>query len=134
MPLPCASNGLQARNGLLLSAITSQRRAYNVAVVGGGITGLTAAWKLMRDPKCTAITLYEKSHKLGGWMESEEIPVGDGKVVFEYGPRTLKWSKATGEYILDMVRYTTHTHSLETKSQELIILLYRQTQLDWATK
>ncbi|CAI7601567.1 unnamed protein product [Penicillium pancosmium] len=102
MPLPYISNGIRARTRPLISAITSQRRAYNVAVVGGGITGLTAAWKLMRDPKCTGITLYEKSHKFGGWMESEEIPVGDGKVVFEYGPRTLKWTTATGECMMDM--------------------------------
>jgi oxygen-dependent protoporphyrinogen oxidase len=116
MPLPYISNGIRARTRPLISAITSQRRAYNVAVVGGGITGLTAAWKLMRDPKCTGITLYEKSHRFGGWMESEEIPVGDGKVVFEYGPRTLKWTRATGECMMDMVRYTTHTHTLEIQS------------------
>lgn len=105
MPVPCIPNGLRVGRQPFLTAIRSQRRAYNVAVVGGGITGLTAAWKLTQDPKCNEITLYEKSHRLGGWMESETIPVDGGKVVFEYGPRTLRWSRPAAQSILEMVRY-----------------------------
>lgn len=105
LPLPRVSKGLRLGRRPLLAAITCQRRAYNVAVVGGGITGLTAAWRLTQDPKCTGVTLYEKSHRLGGWMESETIPVGDGQIVFEYGPRTLRWTDPTGKFIMKMVRY-----------------------------
>lgn len=86
-----------------------------MAVVGGGITGLTAAWKLTKDPKCTQVTLYEKSSRVGGWMQSETIPVGDGKVVFEYGPRTLKWSMPIGATILDMVTTPHPAHALQMK-------------------
>ncbi|OQE23186.1 hypothetical protein PENSTE_c009G06841 [Penicillium steckii] len=102
MPVPCIPNGLRVGRQPFLTAIRSQRRAYNVAVVGGGITGLTAAWKLTQDSKCNEITLYEKSHRLGGWMESETIPVDGGKVVFEYGPRTLRWSRPAAQSILEM--------------------------------
>jgi hypothetical protein len=65
-------------------------------------------------------------------MESEEITVDDGKVIFEYGPRTWRWTKATGECIMEMVRFTTHANTLEIQSRGLTFLLYRQTQLDWA--
>jgi len=105
MPVSCIPNGLRTGRRPFITAIRSHRRAYNVAVVGGGITGLTAAWKLTQDPQCTGITLYEKSHRLGGWMESETIPVDGGKVVFEYGPRTLRWARPAAQNILEMVRY-----------------------------
>ncbi|KAJ5090165.1 hypothetical protein N7532_008849 [Penicillium argentinense] len=102
MPLPCIPNGLRLGQRPLATVIRGQRRAYHAAVVGGGITGLTAAWKLARDPKCTQVTLYEKSTRLGGWMESEKIPVDGGHVVFEYGPRTLRWSIPTSGFMLEM--------------------------------
>ncbi|KAF7588741.1 oxygen-dependent protoporphyrinogen oxidase [Aspergillus hancockii] len=65
-------------------------KTYDAAVVGGGITGLTAAYRLSQDPNCSKITLYEKSSRVGGWLLSETIPVEGGNVVFEYGPRTLR--------------------------------------------
>ncbi|KAJ5619654.1 hypothetical protein N7510_003638 [Penicillium lagena] len=88
---------------LLVSVLNGHRRAYNVAVLGGGITGLSAAWMLTHQPSCTSVTLYEKSPRLGGWMDSETIPVPGGKVVFEYGPRTLRGASPTSKPLLNMV-------------------------------
>jgi oxygen-dependent protoporphyrinogen oxidase len=85
--------------------IRHETKPYNVAVIGGGITGLTAAWRLLQDPKCQKITLYEKSSQLGGWLQSEKIEVGDGKhVVFEHGPRTIRASQPAVLPMLDLVR------------------------------
>ena len=36
-----------------------------ILIIGGGFTGLTAAWKLSQDP-AFAVTLVERSHHLGG--------------------------------------------------------------------
>ncbi|RHZ57924.1 oxygen-dependent protoporphyrinogen oxidase [Aspergillus thermomutatus] len=98
MRLPCApSRALRAVRTPLAFARNGQKHSlhtgtYNAAVIGGGITGLTTAFRLSQDPKCTKITLYEKEQRVGGWMQSQTVPVGDddGKVVFEYGPRTLR--------------------------------------------
>lgn len=74
----------------MTSLLNGQKRTYKAAVLGGGITGLTSAWQLAQDPNCTDIQLVEKSNRLGGWIDSETIPVEGGNVVFEYGPRTLR--------------------------------------------
>ncbi|KAJ5105335.1 Protoporphyrinogen oxidase [Penicillium alfredii] len=90
MRLPCVASGLRAGRRPLVSVLHGQHRTYNTAVIGAGITGLTAAWQLAQDPQCSQVTLYEKSSRLGGWLDSEVIPVDGGEVVFEYGPRTLR--------------------------------------------
>ncbi|KXG47996.1 Protoporphyrinogen oxidase [Penicillium griseofulvum] len=91
MRLPCVSKALRARKGQL-NILNGQRRTYVAAVLGGGITGLTSAWQLAQDPMCRQINLFEKTDRLGGWIDSEIVPVDGGNIVFEYGPRTLKSS------------------------------------------
>ncbi|KAG8993383.1 oxygen-dependent protoporphyrinogen oxidase [Tulasnella sp. JGI-2019a] len=60
----------------------------HVAILGGGITGLTAAFHLARRlPKTSRITLVEKSNRLGGWIKS--APITGSKVCLEAGPRAF---------------------------------------------
>jgi hypothetical protein len=66
------------------------RNAKNIAVLGGGITGLATAFELSRIVPGARITIYEAAKRLGGWMDSEMVPVDGGEVVFEWGPRTLR--------------------------------------------
>ncbi|KAM0437494.1 hypothetical protein ACHAPT_001857 [Fusarium lateritium] len=77
------------------------RRAYNtdakdadIAVLGGGLTGLSAAYYLAKKLPSTAnITLYESSDRLGGWIRTDRVPVDvggkQGVVLFERGARSL---------------------------------------------
>ena len=85
------------------SAPSSQRRA-NIAILGGGITGLSAAHYLTRELPTAKITIYEASERLGGWLQSKSVDVGDGKVVFESGVRTLRPSTVAGLVAVEMVR------------------------------
>ncbi|KAJ5923622.1 hypothetical protein N7454_008867 [Penicillium verhagenii] len=89
------ANGLRTRQHALVTT-RLQYRALHVAIVGGGITGLTSAYQLTKNPNITGITIYEKSPRLGGWMRSERVPVKGGDVLFEYGPRTIRCSDALG--------------------------------------
>lgn len=66
---------------------SNERR--RVAIIGGGITGLSAALRLSQDPS-TKVTIFESSSRLGGWLQSEIHQVDGGHVVFDYGPRTLQ--------------------------------------------
>lgn len=65
-------------------------RARNIAIIGGGISGLASAFNLTKDVPNAKITIFEKKEKLGGWIDSEQVEVDDGKVIFEWGPRTLR--------------------------------------------
>lgn len=82
----------------------SNGRPKRVAVIGGGITGLTAAFRLSQDPS-TNVTLFEKSSRLGGWLQSTYHDldfdvcdeddgrihhVGGPRLLYEYGPRTFR--------------------------------------------
>ncbi|KAI5867044.1 Protoporphyrinogen oxidase [Durotheca rogersii] len=73
-----------------------------VAIIGGGITGLTAAHYLSRyAPPNVRITLYESSKRLGGWIEGSIQSVGEGrfeKVLFQHGPRVLQTGPTSPKY------------------------------------
>lgn len=80
--------------------------AKDVAILGGGISGLATAWNLSRQLPNAKITIFEKSQRLGGCVNSEVIPVDDGEIVFEWGPRTLRSGlrNAAALSMIDMVR------------------------------
>lgn len=74
----------------------------NFVILGGGISGLTAAWYLARNaPSTTKITILEASKRFGGWIQSTRV--GDDKILFEQGPRTLRPFGLGGLVVLDMV-------------------------------
>ncbi|KAF9009940.1 hypothetical protein BDQ17DRAFT_1347184 [Cyathus striatus] len=64
----------------------------HIAVIGGGITGLSSAFHLSRRFPKTRITLLEGQPKLGGWIRNKRIdlPKDSGSVLLEMGPRTLR--------------------------------------------
>ena len=76
----------------------------DVAILGGGITGLASAFYLSSIDPHTKVTLYESGPRLGGWLHSTSVDVGNGKVVFEQGPRNLRPSVPNGLVTLDLVR------------------------------
>ncbi|KAL8943431.1 MAG: hypothetical protein Q9216_001069 [Gyalolechia sp. 2 TL-2023] len=78
--------------------------ATNVAVLGGGITGLASAFYLAQQLPYSQITLFEGSLRLGGWLRSKRVDVGNGKIVFEQGPRNLRPTRPNGWVTLDLVQ------------------------------
>ena len=62
----------------------------DIAILGGGVSGLASAYYLTQEIPKAKITIYEASDRLGGWLSSRRVPVKDGTVLFEAGPRTLR--------------------------------------------
>ncbi|KAJ2760150.1 oxygen-dependent protoporphyrinogen oxidase, partial [Coemansia nantahalensis] len=62
-----------------------------VTVLGGGITGLSAAWYLaQRLPPTARIALIEGSPRLGGWLRTDRRRASGAEFLAEKGPRTLR--------------------------------------------
>lgn len=57
-----------------------------VLIIGGGISGLSAAWYLKEDAH---VTVIEKHDSIGGWIHSQY----QKGAVFEIGPRTFQVGK-----------------------------------------
>ncbi|RNA38960.1 protoporphyrinogen oxidase [Brachionus plicatilis] len=67
-----------------------------IAVIGGGISGLSAAYYLKKfSLPISEIVLYEASNRFGGWIDSKKASINQETVFLEKGPRTLRL--ATGE-------------------------------------
>ena len=91
------ANGSRTGNG------NEDNEAKDVAVLGGGITGLASTFYLSKLLPAVRITLFEGSPRLGGWLHSKQIDVGNGNVVFEQGPRTLRPNVPNGLVTLKLV-------------------------------
>jgi oxygen-dependent protoporphyrinogen oxidase len=81
---------------------------HHVVVLGGGISGLSAAFHLARKHPTVQITLVEKSTRFGGWVRSERVEVRDShgnraRVLLEAGPRTIR---PNAKSILELARIT----------------------------
>ena len=86
----------------------------DVAILGGGITGLACAYYLSRALPNIKITLLEGSSRLGGWLHTESVNVGNGNIIFEQGPRSLRASFPNGPVTLDLVgRFGYHILNIE---------------------
>ena len=78
-----------------------------IAVLGGGISGLAAAWNLARKGLASMgghgqleVALFEASNRVGGWIRSEHSKEG---AVFELGPRSLRTAGIAGKTSLEVV-------------------------------
>ncbi|ORY77404.1 hypothetical protein BCR37DRAFT_382921 [Protomyces lactucae-debilis] len=84
----------------------TRRYASNkIAVIGGGIAGLSAAYFLQKQLPAAHITLFETAKEAGGWVKSKSLDASTGgNVVFEEGPRSLRPVGLPGLSALDLVR------------------------------
>jgi len=68
----------------MFDATPSQVVTMHIVILGGGISGLTAAWKAKQAG--AEITLLEKSDRAGGWIKT----VNHEGFLFELGPRSCR--------------------------------------------
>ena len=79
-------------------------RSKDVAIIGGGITGLVSAYRLAKLSPQSRVTIYEAGGRLGGWIDSRYVDGDKGKkILFERGPRTLRPVGVNAEVTLQLV-------------------------------
>ncbi|XP_014470084.1 PREDICTED: protoporphyrinogen oxidase isoform X3 [Dinoponera quadriceps] len=78
-------------------------------VLGGGISGLSAAYYAANEARLASVTLLEASDRVGGWIRSRRSPSG---AIFEQGPRTVRPHGPAGMNTLDMIDDLQLTHKL----------------------
>ncbi|KAL7840419.1 hypothetical protein AOLI_G00257420 [Acnodon oligacanthus] len=71
-----------------------------VAVLGGGIGGLSTCYHLSKSVQVSKVVLLEASGHCGGWVSSTRREDG---AVFEHGPRGVRPAGTTGKYVLNML-------------------------------
>ncbi|KMQ97507.1 protoporphyrinogen oxidase [Lasius niger] len=69
-------------------------------VLGGGISGLSAAYYAANNARNSAVILLEASSRVGGWIRSIKSPTG---AIFEQGPRTVRPVGLAGRNTLNLV-------------------------------
>lgn len=89
----------------------------SIAVVGGGITGLSSAFHLSRRYPQTRIHLFEKSKREGGWLKSRRVDVKgyngeQANVLLEAGPRTLRPKSGA---VIELVRASNVSYFIITQ-------------------
>ncbi|RWA13779.1 hypothetical protein EKO27_g1312 [Xylaria grammica] len=88
---------------------TDKTKPREIAILGAGITGLTAAHYLARHAENANITIYEASSTPGGWIKANRVEVEDdlgqkGHILFQNGPRMLRSGRDSYKYD-DLVLY-----------------------------
>ncbi|CAK9814369.1 Protoporphyrinogen oxidase [Anthophora plagiata] len=67
------------------------------AILGAGISGLSAAYYALENPKIGPLVILEASNRVGGWIHSIKQPDG---TIFEKGPRVIR---ANSHNLLDLI-------------------------------
>jgi hypothetical protein len=103
LPFQGQSRHGDARNYAVARSSQQQQRspsekAPRVAVIGAGLSGLTAAYYLARKlPPESSIVIFEASDRVGGWLRSEKHSVRlndvSANVLLERGPRMLSTAR-----------------------------------------
>ncbi|TKY89453.1 hypothetical protein EX895_001984 [Sporisorium graminicola] len=95
-------------------ALAASNDKKRIAVLGGGISGLTSAYRLAQQlPKDRYdIVLLEHQNRLGGWIQSERIALpsrnstasSNATALIEKGPRSIRPAGYSGLMMLQLVQ------------------------------
>lgn len=93
----------------------SDQQEKSYAVLGGGVTGLSAAYFLTKKFPDAKVTIYEASKRLGGWVDSEVVELDGDQILFEWGPRSLRPDlSGPGKITAQLVRSPRYTLTVQT--------------------
>ena len=89
-----------------------------VAVIGGGISGLAAAHRLLSRSESVDVTLFEASQRLGGIIRTEEA---DG-FLMELGPDSFITNKPAGLQLCEEIGFTSQLIPTDARYRRSLVL------------
>lgn len=89
-----------------------------VAVIGGGITGLAAAHRLVSQSKNVQVTLFESSKRLGGIIRTEEAD----EFLMELGPDSFITNKPAGLQLCKEIGFLDCLISTDARYRRSLVL------------
>src|SRR5258708_9432885 len=89
-----------------------------IAIVGGGIAGLAAAYRLAREAHGVAVTLIESEARLGGKILTERV----GGFVLEGGPDSFLSAKPRGLGLCRELGLADRLHGTNEKLRRTYVL------------
>lgn len=126
-------NSLSSRNSVVGLRHASTASPQRIAVLGGGIAGLSSAYFTALEFPQSKITLFESGPEVGGWIKSRRIGVEkegqgqdggkEGSILFELGPRSLRNSTVTASLVGFCILPNTRlelTHGVQIEQLDLV--------------
>jgi len=62
-----------------------QEASYDVAIIGGGVSGLYSALRLQESDKHLKVAVFESDDHVGGRLVSIPVPLTDNRIITEFG-------------------------------------------------
>lgn len=84
-------------------------------ILGGGLSGLSAAYYLLKKFPYDSITILETSNRTGGWIKSA---LQQNNIIFEQGPRTIRPRGDAGINTLELIEELGLTNEIVSIPQE----------------
>ena len=101
----------------------------SVSILGGGISGLTAAFCMTTRHRTAKVRLYEATGRFGGWIKTERRD----DYIFEAGPRTIRPKGLPGNTTLELIEVLgLKKHIIPIKSNHIAAtrrMIYAKNQL-----
>ncbi|KAI4713813.1 hypothetical protein J4E89_001261 [Alternaria sp. Ai002NY15] len=127
-PLLASSQRLLLRSTAQCAVRYQSSYPERIAILGGGIAGLTSAHFIAKEFPQTKVVVFEAGKDTGGWIKSRRVDVVDsegknGNVLFELGPRTLRNATVTAGLVqeLGLVDDITYTRRSEPGAKNRFI-------------
>jgi oxygen-dependent protoporphyrinogen oxidase len=93
-----------------------------LAIVGGGIAGLTAAYYATKKLSDTSITVLEAGPRWGGKIVTERVKLGGGTFVIEGGPDTFLATKPYATNLCKELRLGDRLHGTNPDKRNTYVL------------
>jgi len=102
--------------------MTANHSPSSILIIGGGITGLSAAYYATKRNPDAHIILIESSNRWGGKIITDRVPFDDGQFIIEGGPDTFLATKPYATALCQELGIGDRLHGTNQKNKNTYVL------------